>query len=300
MTALIIDTDIQDDVDDIGALAVAHGLVSTGEAELLGVVVNTTSRYGAGAVAAVNTWFGRPEIPIGVLHPLDDSIATDRSKNYAEPLSRDFPHPVTEAETLPDAVTLYRQLLAQAPDGSVSIVSIGFLTNLAALLASPADRVSALDGRALVAAKVARLVVMAGWFPLGNEFNILGDVEASRAVASTWPTDQLYLGFEAGESVMTGAELSATHPADSPVRVAYEIYCGPDQPRNSWDLATVLVAVRGGAELYTESEPGRVEVNADGQTSFSPDPQGTCRYLSLAVPPEQVAAVLDDLLRPQR
>ena len=45
--AVIIDTDIMSDVDDVGALAVANILHNCGLADLRGIVVNTQSKYGA-------------------------------------------------------------------------------------------------------------------------------------------------------------------------------------------------------------------------------------------------------------
>lgn len=300
MIRVVIDTDIQDDVDDVGALAVAHGLVTAGEAELIGIAVNTTSRWGAGAAAAVNTWYGRPEIPIGVRRPLDDGVSTDPARSYADVLAQQFPHPVGDGSDLPDAVALYRRLLAGAGEHSVTIVSIGFLTNLADLLSSRPDAFSDLSGTDLVAAKVDRLVVMGGTFPSGREFNFVGDVAATRAVIDGWPTPQVYLGFEAADTVMSGAGLTATAPETSPVRKAYEIHSGPGNPRNSWDPATVLYAVRGGGDLYRESEPGQLSVADDGSNIFTPHPDGRCRHLFRTASDESVAAALDALLLADR
>lgn len=56
----------------------------------------------------------------------------------------------------------YRRVLAAQPDRSVAISSIGIHTNLAALLKSPPDAVSALPGLELVRQKVYLLAVMGG------------------------------------------------------------------------------------------------------------------------------------------
>ncbi len=73
----------------------------------------------------------------------------------------------------PKAVDVYRQTLAAAPDQSVTIISVGFLVNLADLLQSPADSFSPLTGVELVRKKVKELVVMGGHFPRGDgaEYN---------------------------------------------------------------------------------------------------------------------------------
>lgn len=53
--AIIIDTDIFGDVDDVGALYVANILHNCGLADLRGVAVNTNSQYGALAVSVSNS-----------------------------------------------------------------------------------------------------------------------------------------------------------------------------------------------------------------------------------------------------
>ena len=60
-------------------------------------------------------------------------------------------------------------------DNSVTIVTVGFLSNISELLNSGPDKFSKLSGVELVRKKVAQWVAMAGSFPQGREFNILKD-----------------------------------------------------------------------------------------------------------------------------
>lgn len=55
------------DCDDVGAVCMANALMDAGEAQLLAVVHNTGLPQGAGAVAAMNAWYGRDQtaVPIG-------------------------------------------------------------------------------------------------------------------------------------------------------------------------------------------------------------------------------------------
>src|SRR5690554_1064831 len=78
-----------------------------------------------------------------------------------EPL---FPRSLNNYTGLPEAHILYREVLAQQPDNSVTIVSVGFSTNLARLLDTPPDDFSPLTGKELVAKKVKLLCTMAGCF----------------------------------------------------------------------------------------------------------------------------------------
>src|ERR1035437_801616 len=63
---IIFDTDMGSDVDDAGALAVLHKLVDHGEAEIAGVIFSSgKNKYGIGVCDAINTWYGRGNLPLG-------------------------------------------------------------------------------------------------------------------------------------------------------------------------------------------------------------------------------------------
>jgi len=64
--SVILDTDIGSDCDDAGALAVLHALADAGELEILGVVFSSgKNRYGVGTCDAINTYYGRGDLPLG-------------------------------------------------------------------------------------------------------------------------------------------------------------------------------------------------------------------------------------------
>lgn len=75
--AVIIDTDIFSDVDDVGALAIANVLQNCGLADLRGVAINTHSKYGALAASVVNTYYGNGHVPIAALRPLTEEMFFD-------------------------------------------------------------------------------------------------------------------------------------------------------------------------------------------------------------------------------
>ena len=64
--SVIYETDFTFDVDDVGALAVLHALADNGEAEILAVSYNEVQSRAADAIDAINTWYGRGDIPIGL------------------------------------------------------------------------------------------------------------------------------------------------------------------------------------------------------------------------------------------
>src|SRR5262249_30211242 len=64
---LIFDTDICGDCDDVLALGMIHSLQSRGQCRLLAVTISVDHEQAAPFVDAVNTFYGRGDIPIGVV-----------------------------------------------------------------------------------------------------------------------------------------------------------------------------------------------------------------------------------------
>ncbi len=174
---VILDTDLSSDVDDVGAVAVLHALADRGEAEILGMGISANDSAAAPCLDALNTFYGRPEIPIGVM----PGIGQASPSKYARPLADEYPHRLKSTADAPLATQLYRRLLAAAGDREVVLVSIGLLTNIAALVDSPPDEISPLAGKELIAKKVRAWVAMGGTFPAGREFNFYVDAKATLA-----------------------------------------------------------------------------------------------------------------------
>jgi inosine-uridine nucleoside N-ribohydrolase len=291
---VILDTDFASDVDDVGALAVLHALADLGEVEILAVMVSNGGDAPAHrAIDAINTYYGRPDIPIGVVKGAAPSFRSV----YVDALASRYPNDVQDP---PAAVDLYRQVLAGQPDDSVTIVSVGYLTNLDALLSSPPDGRSASTGVELIAAKVRRWVAMGGHYPdsaahpAGAEFNFVHDAAATANTVATWPTSAVFSGFEVGEVVLTGSGLQALTPPENPVREAYRLFNG-GQNHASWDLTAVLVAVRATAGLF-EVCSGRNVIGSGGANTWQFAIGGPHGHLRLLAPAAEVGAVLDGLL----
>ncbi len=154
---IIVDTDMLTDPEDVNALWLLNTLADRGEAEILACVVNghETNRASGAAVDVVNTWFGRPNIPLGAFKG-----GYPKKRSPFTPLLRDkFPHTAADDDQLPSALEIYRSVLAKQPDKSVVIVSIGFLVNLKDLLLSTPDKHSAMAGAELLRRKVKTLAV---------------------------------------------------------------------------------------------------------------------------------------------
>ena len=62
---IILDTDMDSDCDDAGALALLHVLADHGEAKILAVAASSLYRWSVPCIEAINRYYGRPDLPIG-------------------------------------------------------------------------------------------------------------------------------------------------------------------------------------------------------------------------------------------
>lgn len=274
---VIFDTDMCLDVDDVGAIALLHALENKGESKLLAVVFNEIHPSGAPAIDAINTWYGRGEIPIGIYK---DSLYKPDKSPYLDALAR-FPHDLETADA-PSALDVYRRTLRSQPDGSVTIISVGFLNNLNALLIAEPK---------LVAKKVKVLVVMAG---LNNDgFNLTRHnlVEVSKNVIENWPTP-LVISHNGG-SIKTGAILKDS-PVENPVREGfYKYFKDSFKGRSSWDELAVLFGVRGAGTNFEEITAGNGSLPNGYVWNMKP---GFRSHLAHKIPDSCFAKIIDDLM----
>lgn len=286
---IIFDTDMGNDVDDALALAMLHSLQNRGESELLAVTLTKDHQQVAPYIDAINTFYGRPDIPIGVT----DSGVTPEVSRFTgltqETVNGElvFPHDLNEVDQAPSAVELLREVLVSQPDGSVVIVQVGFSTNLARLLQTGGDRISSLSGRELVAQKVKHISIMAGAFErIGDnihlEFNVARDIPAAQRLADDWPTPVIWSGFEVGLAIRYPAasiEHDFAYSTRHPIPESYQLYIPTPHERPTWDLTSVLWAVRPDRDYFQLSPEGRVQVEEDGETVFREEEGGLHRYL---------------------
>jgi purine nucleosidase len=297
---LIFDTDICGDCDDVLALGMIHSFQSRGACRLLAVTVSANNDLAAPFVDAINTFYGRGQIPIGVVGK-EGVVAASRFLPLAE--QRDggqlrFPHDLASGRSAPDATSVLRAALAGEADGSVVIAQVGFSTNLARLLDSPADKLSPLSGLELVRKKVKLLSLMAGAFrPIEGkarfqEYNVVQDAPSCRALAARWPSQIVWSGFEIGIALPYPAvsiERDYAYVAHHPVAEAYIRYIPPPHERPTWDLTSVLYAVHPDRDYFNVSEPGVVTIEPDGSSRFEARRDGRQRYLILR--PDQIPRI---------
>ena len=288
---IIYDTDMGNDVDDALALAMLHSLQNRGESELLAITASKDHDEVAPYLDAINTFYGRGSIPIGVT---DSDVTPERSRFTGVTLERKddeylYPHDLNIGVPVPLAVDLLRQSLAAQPDNSVVIVQVGFSTNLAELLQTDGDNFSSLSGLELVERKVKHISIMAGSFaPIEGqvhlEYNVVQDIPSAQYLAENWPTPIYWSGFEVGLAIRYPAisiENDFNYLDRHPIPESYQAYIPTPHERPTWDLTSVLVAVREDRNYFGISESGTVTVLEDGETIFEADPGGNHFYLNI-------------------
>lgn len=272
---VIFDSDMGPDYDDVGAITMLHAFADNGEVKILATMASTRYEGVAGVLNVFNTYFNRPGIPVGV--PKGNAPDLRDWQHWTDTILVKYPHRIKANQQADDAVALYRKVLAVQPDRSVTIVTVGFLTNLSGLLNTKGDAASPLSGYDLVRRKVKQLICMAGKFPSGSEFNVMKDAAASKNVFTNWPSPVIFSGFGIGDQIKTGLPLvHNTSIKNSPVkdvfRIAIPKAAEDSLGRSSWDETAVLIAVRGYSHWYTIHK-GRMIVADDGSNSW--DENGT-------------------------
>jgi len=216
-----------------------------------------------------------------------------------------FPHHLQDGRKAPEAVGLLRRTLASQADGSVVIVGIGFSTNLARLLESRPDQFSQLSGVDLVKQKVRLLSVMAGRYADEQyqgetiskdrpEYNIRKDIASAQTLFTEWPTPIVASGFEVGFTMrLKGAEVAREFGTgdSNPLGITYR-YMDPTyrtattpsgvlHDQKTFDLTSVLYAVRPNDAYFALSPAGHISVLPNGVSKFEEDAQGNAHYLTI-------------------
>jgi pyrimidine-specific ribonucleoside hydrolase len=297
---IILDTDLGPDYDDVGAFAFLHAMADSGKVDILATLASNKNELVAPCIEVINTYFGRKTLAIGA--PKTAGVSMTASQHWPDSIVLKYPHTLKSTSDAPDAVMIYRKVLASQPDNSVTIVTIGFLTNLSNLLQSQPDSLSSLNGSELVSKKVKRLVSMAGRFPEGKEFNIYKDSTASEYVFNEWPGEIIFTGFEIGEKIHTGLRLANSNIKNSPVKDVFRISIPLSEEdkngRMSWDETAVLIAVYG-TEGFFETKRGNIIVNKDGSNSWEESSSGKQFYVVQKMAATEMSKFIEDRMMHQ-
>lgn len=278
---ILLDTDFANDFDDVLDVAQAARWHTKGLVRLVAVGNSMAGPPGGAGISSVLLSRGVTDVPVGVAKG-ETAIRSDGGAalyfaNNWPPGWGGTPYQDHAA----DVLDVYRKALAAQPDGSVTIVSVGFLHNLANLLASDQD---------LIRAKVCRLVAVGGGYPVGNEYNFAVNHLAARdaaIVANGWPTPIVW--SDLGGDVVTGP----TGDRATDCVAALFAWAGiPGRP--SWGAIGAYYAAFGDGDLFAHSAPGRNTIDAVSGTNafeFGAGAQSYLRWAS-ADAPQRMRALL--------
>jgi inosine-uridine nucleoside N-ribohydrolase len=278
---IVFDTDIGPDCDDAGAFAVMASMAKKYDAKILGAANCTSNKYGTDALAVLSQYFGL-DIPLGEHRGYE--ILPDGDK-YNKQLAKKYDVKAKKALASAD---FYKKILSGVEDDSVTVISVGPLTNIAEILEKEPK---------LFNAKVNSIVAMAGKFPSGKEFNIESDIKAAKYVFENFSNIIVCSGFEIGNGVMTG--FNETPSEDNPVYDCYKDYLGKKEPpifRESWDLTAVQYAFEGNGAFYSLSAPVKITVSDDGVTTAVKDKYSNRYYMIQKAKNAVIADYLNGIL----
>lgn len=298
---LIFDSDMGPDYDDVGAITIMHNYADKGKVKILATMASTNYEGVASVLNLFNTYFKRPNIPVGV--PKGDAVGLRDFQHWTDTILARYPHKIKTNAEAQDAVVLYRKILAAQPDNSVTIVTIGFFTNISNLLNTRADEYSSLTGTELVKKKLKLLVSMAGKYPEGYEFNVMKDIPASNNVFANWPTQIIFSGFEIGMKIKAGLPLIndasiKNDPVKDVFKMSVPMAKEDSAGRMSWDETAVLVAIKGYDHWYS-LYPGHIgTISADGKNTWDDNGNGQ-GYLVEKAPFTVVQDLINELIMHQ-
>lgn len=302
---LIIDTDFGysiADIDDMGALAVAHGLMNNNKCELLAIILSINNGHAVQALDVVNTYFGRGNIPIANT----DGKLIYQDTSYAHHLAKNFHFDIVPEETL-ESTKLYRKLLSEAADNSITIAVIGFPTNINNLFKSDPDDYSDLNGIELVKRKVDKFYIMGGKYPEGldgHNWRLAGDCIAKEMIEQC-PRPIIFVGDAIGKmenGFIVGKSLNQL-PDDSPVKAAFsywfknppwwykDIFGFPASDTipnwHSWDEVTVHMAILGSEKWFDLETQGSIELSCKSYSKWNTEIDKEQSYIKIKMDPEQ-------------
>ncbi|MFS0726428.1 hypothetical protein [Paenibacillus sp. 1P07SE] len=295
---VLVGTDWWTDCDDVVAMRVLLWAERQQMIEVLGIGINACMETSVASLDAFLTAEGRPGMPLGL-----DRAATDfgGTPPYQQAMLA-HPHERTNSD-VEDAVRLYRRMLASA-QMKLEIIEIGYPQVLAELLDSPADELSPLTGRELVAERVTKLWMMAGNWQSdegGSENNFARNRRSRRAgslVCRDWPTPVTFLGWETASDILTGG--SITDPDDMVARALRDH--GSAGGRSSWDPMLVLLACIGDeAAAGYQTVTGAAAVDAEsGINTFRSRADGRHAYVVKVRPDEVYREEIDRIVTGHR
>lgn len=266
----IVDLDFSTDVDDVCAVRVANILDKRGVINLKAMMLCVTGENIVDAMQGLLDYDDMDEVAIGIsaLDIVDTSPYWNTLAEYNK---------TNDERVVKNSVKLYRQLLNNSLN-DVTIVTTGYVTNIAELLKSEPDEISRKSGEEIVKDKVKAIYITGGSYPDGYDNNFFfrpEAIEAIKYVIENCEVPIYLISSNNGAPFTCGGLLQRidTERKD-PVSRALDA-SGFYDGRAAWDPFSVWVAACGFEETRTYTEKTDIEINLeDGFNTFIPSEQG--------------------------
>ncbi len=281
---IILDTDFNTDLGDLGALQALHTLATNGYVNIIAITTMVRNASVVNALYGTNDFYGRSSIPLGVTSRTTFTSIHADFQAIADSYGTAGPGLTTN-----NAVDLLRSKLNAADANSVILVSDGYLTNISDLIDSTSNNNGdgiMLTGLQLIADKVKRYVCMGGLYgyrvdagslaeTATGEYNFTGDKASSANVVNNWPTSvPFYLtGFEIGAcvqaSIVTAID-TYNRPFWDQIAVVFAVIGCTFESVNYWTVSKADVYCKAGFTGYKQSSAGEKYIIREG-TATSAD-----------------------------
>ncbi len=269
MKKIILDTDLGGDCDDAAAIALLNKFHNAGLVNVECMLYSNSFKKGARLTDAINEYYGN-SFEIGILkqNELHIHYGVPFAERVLDCLGKN------DEKDYGDANDLLYEKLKNAANGSVTVICIGQLRNIANFLKCDFGEIS---GQVLFNEKVERLVIMGGNFSqtekyfsfcgakMLGEYNFITDLSSVFTVIETVKVPTYYSDFTVGLDVLTLGALSERCDPQNPVSLCYKFF--QNGPRYSWDPLTTLFGVFGEND-YFSTKKGRVFVDKNGKSTF--------------------------------
>lgn len=292
---IILDTDIGNDCDDAGAIAVLCNLKKKYDYDVLAIGSTTPLMEGALTVNAITSYYNLNTM-IGYTKEKPEYFSYDRdyfSKKIAEEFSN------LKNNSMDEYVKVFRKAYASSNE-KITLIVVGPFNAFKEFLESKPDEISPLSGLELVNSKTEHIYIMGGTFTdkpelfEGNEvlyeWNIVSAVKEAQFFLENVDCKMTFVPFETG-MLFTGQKLNGLN---NPVYKSYKYYS--DGIRYSWDPITVYYAITKDNENFSLSDNGTVTIDDNGKTIISYCSNGKHNILNIKSSKEKVQETINNYL----
>lgn len=298
---MIIDADLGNCTDDLLALQAAFAFQSKGWCEIKGLISSRGTEKVQRFADCLLHYYNADNVPLGVTRNDESFFEITPYYQLVDAVDEEG-NPLLEGTGIPlserlDGPELYRKLLSEASDHSITIVCIGFTTNICALLRSGPDKYSPLKGIDLIRNKVKALHLMGCCFGkvrqrystelLDVEYNILGDIPSAQELFAKWPVEIHVFPVEGGLVFPSDHDEVLSDYSWQPDNPLYLVYSRYDEWHTGdlgqywWDPFVVLHSMES-EELYNCTGSGVISINETGRSVYVADPDGKHYIIDIA------------------